>query len=79
MSALDRDLQNLVYENYSKFLSAEQTLHSLSDGLTSLSEKTGGVMRSLATVSEVSANMDRYSGERVHEVAPGTAPKNADA
>ena len=57
ISTLDTDLQSLVYDNYTKFLLAEETIRSMSDGLSSLSAKMQNVLDSLQSVSKSSTEI----------------------
>lgn len=51
---LDNSLQFLVYDNYTKFLLAEETIRSMSDGLNNLSSKMQNVLDSLQKVQQQS-------------------------
>ena len=57
IKSLDTELQHLVYDNYTKFLLAEETIRSMSDGLSSLSAKMQNVLDSLSSVSKSSAEI----------------------
>jgi hypothetical protein len=50
--AFDSDLQALVYDNYSKFLGASETVRSLSTKITTLSEEMGQLKSNLTGVAQ---------------------------
>lgn len=54
---LDGSLQFLVYDNYTKFLLAEETIRSMSDGLSNLSSKMQNVLDCLQKVQKQSAEI----------------------
>lgn len=50
--SLDNDLQNLVYDNYTKFIKASETVRSMKEGLVDLTSQMKQLLASLGTVSE---------------------------
>ncbi|KAH0793927.1 vacuolar protein sorting-associated protein 51 [Histomonas meleagridis] len=50
--AFDNDLQTLVYDNYSKFLGASDTVHSLSGHIVTLTEQMDRLKSSLTGVAQ---------------------------
>jgi hypothetical protein len=57
--AFDSDLQALVYDNYSKFLGASDTVRSLSAKITTLSDQMGQLRASLTGVAQHSDEVGR--------------------
>ena len=57
IKVLDTDLQNLVYDNYTKFLEAEDSIGRFSDGLSSLSAKMQDLQNKLKNVSKESSEI----------------------
>ena len=49
---LDSDLQTLVYNNYTKFIQASETVNSMKTGLSSLSSQMKSLLNGLASISE---------------------------
>ena len=49
---LDSDLQTLVYNNYTKFIQASETVNSMKTGLSSLSSQMKSLLSGLASISE---------------------------
>lgn len=49
--AFDNDLQTLVYDNYSKFLSASDTVHSLSENISNLTSQMDHLKQNLNDIS----------------------------
>ncbi|KAH0792083.1 vacuolar protein sorting-associated protein 51 [Histomonas meleagridis] len=49
---LDNELQNMVYDNYTKFLQASETIHSMKDGLVTLSSQMKSLMSGLEDVEK---------------------------
>lgn len=49
--AFDNDLQTLVYDNYSKFLGAADTVHSLSDNISNLTSQMDHLKKNLDDIS----------------------------
>jgi hypothetical protein len=54
---LDINHQNLVYDNYTKFIAAEETIHSLSGGIDKLLSEMQSVLSSLNVVSSGSTEI----------------------
>ncbi|OHT04014.1 hypothetical protein TRFO_28553 [Tritrichomonas foetus] len=67
---LDSRLQNMVYDNYTKFLQASETVHSMKDGLSSLSAQMKVLNSGLSKVSAKAAEIRKDLGpnrEKIQE------------
>ncbi|CAI5486288.1 unnamed protein product [Closterium sp. Naga37s-1] len=61
---LDSDMQMLVYENYSKFISATDTIRTMKDNVASMESSMDQLLRTVTTVQEQSTAINSNLSER---------------
>ncbi|GJP40703.1 hypothetical protein CLOM_g358 [Closterium sp. NIES-68] len=61
---LDSDMQMLVYENYSKFISATDTIRTMKDNVASMESSMDQLLRTVTTVQEQSTAINSSLSER---------------
>ncbi|CAI5458062.1 unnamed protein product, partial [Closterium sp. Yama58-4] len=61
---LDSDMQMLVYENYSKFISATDTIRTMKDNVASMESSMEQLLRTVTTVQEQSTAINSNLSER---------------
>ncbi|CAI7906949.1 unnamed protein product, partial [Closterium sp. NIES-53] len=61
---LDSDMQMLVYENYSKFISATDTIRTMKDNVASMESSMDQLLRTVTSVQEQSTAINSNLSER---------------
>ena len=59
MASLDTNLQNLVYENYTKFISATDTIRSMKSNVACMQEDMSCVLSHMDTMETISNSIEK--------------------
>ena len=60
----DRKLQNLVYQNYSRFIDAEDSFHKMGDNLQEMAQQAQILSDKVDTVDNATGQVDVHLGNR---------------